>query len=97
MKMWIHLNFIILCIALAKGKVEDECGAGEMCVRLCCEVNAKDSECYDLTLLPEERKFRNDFKVVKGRPCDDKMMVDEDDWEFSSVSEFFPCQRESTS
>lgn len=62
-----------------------ECKPNESCIRLCCASNSLNSECPDLSSMPENKKFRSEFKILKGRPCEE-MFIEEEPWEFLAVS-----------
>lgn len=81
------ITFIVLTflnVTKSENAEVNVCNAGESCVRLCCDSNAPHSECSDLNLMPKDKKFKQGFKVLKGRPCKE-MFVEEDPWEFLEV------------
>lgn len=83
---FLYLTFFFLFVNISNcTSVDNECGSDEYCVRLCCDPDSLDSDCANLTLLPEKFNVNSNFKSLKGRPCED-MYIDENPWKFLPVS-----------
>jgi hypothetical protein len=89
--MKLQLLLVLSCVALTLGAIrsggrDNVCNPGEFCVHLCCQVNDPLEKCSNLSLI-DESKLKADYKVMKGRPCKNMYLVDEEEetWEFLPV------------
>lgn len=81
-KYLIHLSFLILIVQSEES--ENDCKPGEFYIRLCCPVDAPDENCFDLSLMPDDKKLKPGHKIIKGKPCEN-MYHSEEEWEFLPV------------
>jgi hypothetical protein len=56
------------------------------CIRVCCD-NDEDCSSVDQlkVYLSGTKSFPLEFDVVKGRPCEEEMFLEEEPWEFLKV------------
>jgi hypothetical protein len=80
------LSLVALAFGAETSESDNICNPGEFCVRLCCEVNDSEEKCSNLSLIAD-RKMKADYKVIKGRPCKNMYLIDEEEesWEFLPV------------
>jgi hypothetical protein len=71
----IALSFVSLVISESVKRVE--CNTGASRVRLCCDKNAPDLQCADLSLMPKDKNLKPRMKILEGRSCEE-MFVDND-------------------
>lgn len=82
----IFVEILLFLVVIVKTEGENECKEDQFCVRLCC--NGPKSDCFDLNLLPKEKKLPENYKILYGEP-DDVFGYDFDPWNFTIVSRYF--------
>jgi hypothetical protein len=66
----------------------ESCAADDVCVRFCCfdRFSCDGDASFNLNGWPEAKKLRENYRVLKGKPCDEMYQEDDELWAFMDVS-----------
>lgn len=88
-----EINDIIPITNSVSANFVDKCGAGEACVRFCCDNSSLCSniEYFNKSSMAEAENLDENFKILKGIPsCHETSGIHEQEtsWNFLKVSDF---------
>lgn len=87
------LVFVLMantCESISSSVVE-KCGAGQVCVRFCCE-NKTLCQTFNLSAIEQAKNMSDGYKIIKGKPCVHMYLETEEIWSFTAVSDCFRVQ-----